>query len=64
MGRQSPRWERVTRVQPIRSVITVAGVRAPRASCSRIFDSIASMIDPTGLRSYFGAASVAIAVRA
>ena len=51
------------RVQPILSAITVAGVPASNSSCSRIFGSTASTIDPAGLRSYFGAASDAIAAR-
>jgi hypothetical protein len=53
----------IARVQPIRSAITVAGIRASSWSCSRICGSTASTIDPAGLRSYFGAASDAIAVR-
>src|SRR4051812_9713644 len=51
------------RVQPIRSAITVAGIRASSVSCSRIFASTASTIDPAGLRSYFGAVADAIAAR-
>jgi hypothetical protein len=53
----------IPRVQPIRSAIIVAGIRASSCSCSRIFASTASTIDPAGRRSYFGAVADAIAAR-
>jgi hypothetical protein len=52
-GRSSATRSRSTvidRPQPIRSAITVAGIVAHNASCSRIAGSAASAIDPFGGR--------------
>jgi len=51
------------RSQPIRSAITVAGIAGYACSSSRIRGSNPSTIDPAGLRTYFGGASLAIAAR-
>ena len=53
----------IDRSQPIRSAITVAGIVAHSASCSRIAGSAASAIEPLGARWYRGTSSARSARR-
>ena len=50
---------RIERVQPIRSAITVAGIRGYPCNSSRIRGSTSSTIEPFSGRSYFGGSSEA-----
>jgi len=65
-GRSSatrPDSTRIDRSHPIRSAITVAGIRGYDFSSSRIRGSATSTTDPAGGRWYFGGPSLAIAAR-
>jgi len=53
----------IPRVQPIRSAITVAGIRGYSFNNSRIRGSTASTTDPADLRTYRGGPSEANAAR-